>query len=846
MSDPSTYDLHAPQLLVGGFFPLSIGPGTKKPQHFVPSLNEFHDTRGWTHLARRPETSPQPGAGISARMGKQSNGTYVVALDWDNDKAAVDAMVSFAPTVTKEGQRGFTAFYRSSNPVPSRDFKINGLVAVQVLSDGRQTVVPPTMHPDVNRPYVWTSKFTLYNTAVGDLPILPDDYIARIETILRPLGYEADAPEPETNGHDTEEDDNPFQQLNSLALKNLAAWVPDLGLYGCRLRRGPHASYEAVATWRPSSTGRPLEERKRNLQINGNRGIKDFGTGEGFSPINLVMRARNCARSDAVAWLAERLQPKTSPEVDFEAISNTEKAPESERSTAAAGTRGSRKSHENSKAKNWPEPKLLPSGLPAVHQFSLDFMPEPLVPWIDDVANRLQCPPDYVGIPSVIALGSVIGRRVGIKPQLKTDWFEVANLWGGIIGRPGMLKSPTMQEALKPLRRLEAEAARDNEIAQQAYAAGISAYKLRQQVKISLEKEALKKAKGGTINFDFNLGEEPKEPVTVRYRTNDSSYEALGELLRDNPSGILFARDELVSLLKHLDREEQVVARGFFLSGWDGKQPYSFDRIGRGHISLEAVCLSVLGGTQPARIGEYVRRANLGGVGGDGLIQRFALLVWPDVSPEWKDVDEYPKSEARERAWQVFERASQLDLPTALKRLAEPFDKIPCFRFDDAAHDEFLGWRTDLEKRLRSGDILPALEGHLAKYRKLVPTLALINHIAEDNEGDVTQKSLVRALSFAVYLESHARRIYSSGSESEVSAAKAILKHIRAGDLTDGFTARDILRHGWAHLTERDQIGSGLNLLVELDHLAAVESASVPQGGRPKTTYSINPRSIHQ
>jgi putative DNA primase/helicase len=240
------------------------------------------------------------------------------------------------------------------------------------------------------------------------------------------------------------------------------------------------------------------------------------------------------------------------------------------------------------------------------------------------------------------------------------------------------------------------------------------------------------------------------------------------------------------------------------------------------------VCLSVLGGTQPARIGEYVRRANLGGVGGDGLIQRFGLLVWPDVSAEWKDVDEYPKSEARERAWQVFERASRLDLPTALRLGAQKdrFDKIPCFRLDEPAHDDFLGWRTDLERRLRSGELSPALEGHLAKYRKLVPALALINHIADGHEGDVSQKSLVRALSFAAYLESHARRAYQSSSEGEVSAAGAILKHIRVGDLADGLTARDILRHGWAHLTDREQIAAGLNLLLELDHLAVVESPS--------------------
>jgi putative DNA primase/helicase len=840
MPGPSTYDTHAPQLLARGFFPLSIGPATKKPQHFVPSLNEFHDTQGWTHPARRPQTSPQPGAGIGVRLGKQADGTYVIALDWDNEDAVIAAMDAFPPTVTKKGQRGFTAFYRSSKPIPSRDFKLLGHAAVQILSDGRQTVVPPSVHPDIRRPYTWTSKHTLYSVSTAELPALPDDYIEKIESILRPLGYElTPRPDPVRNGDD---DNNPFQELNNLSLNNLAAWVADLNLYGCRRRVGRTASYEAVAIWRPSSTGRPLEERKRNLQISGSRGIKDFGTGEGFSPINLVMRARNCARPDAVAWLEERLQPKTSPEVDFEALANARW----KQSTTTAGTLGSRKGDENGKAKNWPEPTLLPSGLPAVHQFSLDFMPEPLVPWIDDIATRLQCPPDYVAITAIVALGSVIGRRVGIKPQVKTDWVEVPNIWGGFIGRPGQLKSPAMQAALGPLHRLEAEAQEEHKVAREAYELGISAYKVRRQVKIALEKEELKKAKGGKIDLNFDLPDEPEEPVAVRYRTNDTSYEALGELLRDNPSGILIERDELISLLKHLDREEQVVARGFFLSGWDGKQSYSFDRIGRGHVALEALCLSIIGGTQPARISEYVRRANSGGVGGDGLIQRFGLLVWPDAPTGWKDVDEYPKVEARERAWQTFDRAARLDLLTALKRRAGkgPFDKIPCFRFDDAAHDEFLGWRTDLERRLRSGDISPALEGHLAKYRKLVPALALINHITEDEEGDVTQKSLVRALSFAVYLESHARRIYSSGSESEVSAAKAILKHIRAKDLTDGFTARDILRHGWDHLTDRDQIGAGLNVLVEFDHLAAVESASLPYGGRPKTIYRINPRSI--
>ena len=299
-------------------------------------------------------------------------------------------------------------------------------------------------------------------------------------------------------------------------------------------------------------------------------------------------------------------------------------------------------------------------------------------------------------------------------------------------------------------------------------------------------------------------------------------------------------------MLKHLDRDDQSVARGFYLSGWSGTQPYTFDRIMRGHRHIEAVCISILGNTQPARIVEYVRSANLGGAGGDGLIQRFGLLAWPDAPGEWHDIDEYPNSAAREKAWKTFEHMAKLDTQAALRLGAEkgPFDKVPCLRFDEAAHEDFLGWRTDLERRLRSGEISPALEGHLAKYRKLVPSLALINHLADGGTGPVSHRALLKALAAAHYFGSHARRVYGSASESELAAAKAVLKHIRDGDLQDGFTARDVHQRCWAHLTEREHVGAGLSLLVDLDYLAASTPTTGVQGGRPKFTYRINPRSL--
>ena len=108
----------------------------------------------------------------------------------------------------------------------------------------------------------------------------------------------------------------------------------------------------------------------------------------------------------------------------------------------------------------WPEPKPLPNGLASVESFSSDFLPDALAPWVEDIANRLQCPPDYVAVAALTSLGAVIGRRIAVKPQAKTDWVEIPNLWGCFIGRPGMLKSPAMMEALKPLHHLEAKAAK--------------------------------------------------------------------------------------------------------------------------------------------------------------------------------------------------------------------------------------------------------------------------------------------------------------------------------------------------------------------------------------------------
>ncbi|WP_292947098.1 DUF3987 domain-containing protein, partial [Novosphingobium sp.] len=88
-----------------------------------------------------------------------------------------------------------------------------------------------------------------------------------------------------------------------------------------------------------------------------------------------------------------------------------------------------------------------------------------------------------------------------------------------------------------------------------------------------------------------------------------------------------------MSLLRALDRDDNSEARGFYLTGWNGSESYVFDRIGRGtNLFVPSVTLSLLGSTQPSLLQNYVRGVIDGTSMDDGLLQRFSMTVWPDMS----------------------------------------------------------------------------------------------------------------------------------------------------------------------------------------------------------------------
>src|SRR5262249_21485483 len=153
------YAEHAEALIKRGYGAIPIIAGTKVPGFFCAGM--------WVPLTaweKRYLQDHQPSevdlaawsrgdTGIAVVGGKSSHG--LVGVDIDTDDPAIKTAITLVlpdTLVRKVGQKGETRFYYGPN-VPSRSWNIDHRRVCDIIADGRQTVLPPTIHENTGQPY---------------------------------------------------------------------------------------------------------------------------------------------------------------------------------------------------------------------------------------------------------------------------------------------------------------------------------------------------------------------------------------------------------------------------------------------------------------------------------------------------------------------------------------------------------------------------------------------------------------------------------------------------------------------------------------------------------------------
>ena len=311
---PSAYAQVGVRYVERGYSSIPIVPGEKRPGDFRRSewIGAFNWVRFCDRLPSHFETeiwTGWPDAGVCVALGRASN---LIAIDFDYGsaevRAALEAILPPSP-VRKTGLKGYTSFYQF-NGLPSRKFLVGGVSVIEVLSHGKQTVLPPTIHPE-GMPYKWLTVDTLEDIAASELPVLPADLIERIERALAPFQSNGDATATTRVRELQEVEGSYWRDINDRAMADFDAWVPELF---------PMAKPNSQGNWRVIAHWRGVD--RPNVSIH-KEGITDWGLGLNITPLDLVVRAAGLDLNSATTWLKERLRvpsPLDGLSIDLDAM----------------------------------------------------------------------------------------------------------------------------------------------------------------------------------------------------------------------------------------------------------------------------------------------------------------------------------------------------------------------------------------------------------------------------------------------------------------------------------------------------------------------------------------------
>jgi hypothetical protein len=148
--------------------------------------------RGWSDYCKRlptPEEVRQWGDNFDATnialcLGEASG---IIAVDVDTNDADILELIreNLDPSpYEKVGTKGFTRFYRWTPNHTTAIFKHNGEVLFELLSTGKKSTLPPSIHPSGSA-YKWRDAGLIDLTNVSDLPLLSPYNLTRINDLIR-------------------------------------------------------------------------------------------------------------------------------------------------------------------------------------------------------------------------------------------------------------------------------------------------------------------------------------------------------------------------------------------------------------------------------------------------------------------------------------------------------------------------------------------------------------------------------------------------------------------------------------------------------------------------------------
>ena len=468
------------------------------------------------------------------------------------------------------------------------------------------------------------------------------------------------------------------------------------------------------------------------------------------------------------------------------------------------------------KAANGAWPELAdPFAAYVVPPFPVDALPEPFARLCRELSAQSGFDVGGYAFSCLVTAASLIDHRKKMRAgPLSMPSF----LWGGLVANSGGGKSPTMNAATRSVRtindRMVKQSQRDFN-------------------------QWLEQGKNAATPEDRkNIG--PK-PLWRQLTASDTTVEALGALMADNPQGMLLLVDELTGFIGRMDAYSGNGSgkdRAVYLSAFDGGS-ITINRATKSPLVVENFSIGIMTGIQPEKLGELFKKS---GGGSDGLYQRFLMYAMQPAGEVNYSVELGPFTEVN--AANLFEELHLWTESSVIRHTTLCDEALPLMQ------DYHQSMRTIAQRTAAK-----RLAEHLDKFPGFLARIAFALHCMECAvQGEylaiVGGGTFKRAMRIMQVMYHHSVSVYDvlDSQAGELSAltraaCEAILSkgwtEVKRGDLTRDAT-------GWRDSDDR-QAESAIDYLIELGWIKDITPATEPgrRGRRSNGLFLVN-GSVHR
>lgn len=492
-------------------------------------------------------TEKYPACNIGLICGELSG---VIAIDIDlKDPDLINRVLAIIPPseVRKRGAKGVTLFYRYQGEVNQKLF-FNGETAVELLSTGNQTVLPPSIHPDTKMPYKW-DHYGLLEVSGYDLPLL--DY-ERVWPRLQHLFGE---------------------KKNDKIKAKFSDIAPALG-------RAPHGSFLRLQNIASKLTKDrvPFDKSVRiliekDIELHKSvGGIAYFGE----APLNII-HARKFLAGMQETFIKRQIQNGLPLELPVDEVD---------------------------KLDNFIEKK---DKIPSV---SKDMMPKILWDYVENQSRINETSIDYVFMATLASFVLPLGDKVTVMPKRNSNYQWRPKLSFMLVGQPSVRKSPALssglriiQNSLDTMRRIKADEI--DSISAKIKASEAQLKKLREDTKKQVENASLFKE---IILHEKAIRKLRSNPLLKNWILNNATIQAIMKECATISGAYLQYIDELAGWLDFIDQKNQAGARGEFLTLMNqGMSSYLVSRKDEDlSLNIDYAHLSLVGTIQPQLAKKFI------------------------------------------------------------------------------------------------------------------------------------------------------------------------------------------------------------------------------------------------